>query len=206
MVINKISDSLCSLQRSSLCSVNTSKGFEDHKGDYFENPQQGFWFTLTIADVDADGKPDIIAGNLGTNSLVHASDKEPAELYYADFDGNGSVDPFFNYYIQGASYPFVSRDELNEQIYPMRKRFTSYKNYSNATMKDIFSAVDLSKAKKLTVSEQNTVCFMNRNGEFVKSALPMKAQISVVTKILASDLIRMEKSTCCSWVIIQTAG
>ncbi len=167
--------------------INTSKGFEDHTTDYFEKPQQGFWFTLTIADVDADGKPDIIAGNLGTNSLIHASEKEPAELYYADFDGNGSIDPFFNYYIQGTSYPFVSRDELNEQIYPMRKKFTSYKNYSNATMNDIFSFDDLSKAKKLTVTEQNTACFLNRNGKFVKSALPVQAQFSVVTKILARD-------------------
>lgn len=108
-------------------------------------------------------------------------------MYYADFDANGSVDPFFNYYIQGTSYPFVSRDELNEQIYPMRKKFTSYKNYSNATMNDIFSADDLSKAKKLTVTEQNTVCFLNRNRKFVKSALPVQAQFSVVTKILARD-------------------
>ena len=75
--------------------INTTKGFVDRTNDYFEKPQQGFWFTLTIADVDADGRPDIIAGNLGTNSLIRASEKEPAELYYADFDANGSIDPFF---------------------------------------------------------------------------------------------------------------
>ncbi len=69
----------------------------------------------------------------------------------------------------------------------MRKKFTSYKNYSNATITDIFSADDLSKAKKLSVTEQNTVCLLNRNGKFIKAALPLQAQFSVVTKILAQD-------------------
>jgi hypothetical protein len=108
-------------------------------------------------------------------------------MYYADFDGNGSIDPFFTFYIQGVSYPFVSRDELNEQIYPMRKKFSSYKAYCDATMKDIFSLDDLAKATKLTANDVQTSCFLNRNGKFVKALLPLEAQFSMVTKIIAAD-------------------
>ena len=167
--------------------INTTNGFIDKTSDYFTEPANGFWNTLTLADIDGDGKEDIIAGNLGLNSPIHVSDTTPAEIFYADFDGNGSIDPFLNFYVQGKSYPFVSRDELNEQIYPMRKKFSSYKNYADAAMKEIFSPEELSKASRLSVNETRSVCFLNRNGKFVKSVLPLQAQFSIVSKILAGD-------------------
>ncbi len=166
---------------------NTVSGFIDKTSEFFSTPERGFWFSLKVTDVDGDRLLDIIAGNLGINTQIKASEKEPAELYYADFDGNGSIDPFFNFYIQGTSYPYVSRDELNEQMYSMRKKFTSYKEYANATMPLIFSPDELNKANKLTVSEIRTVCFLNRNGKFLKSILPLPAQFSVVSRILTED-------------------
>ncbi|WP_343674769.1 VCBS repeat-containing protein [Chitinophaga sp.] len=167
--------------------INKADGFKDKTADYFDQPQNGFWFSLAVKDVDGDGNDDLIAGNLGLNTQIKASPKEPAELYYADFDKNGNIDPFLNFYIQGVSYPYVSRDELNDQIYPMRKKFTSYKNYSDATMKDIVAPDDLAKAGKLTVTETRSLCLLNRNGKFVVSPLPVEAQFSVVNKILTGD-------------------
>lgn len=167
--------------------TNTKAGFVDETTKYFDHPVSGFWNTLTITDVDGDGKPDIIAGNLGANTQIHASQAEPAEMYFADFDGNGSIDPFFNFYIQGVSYPFVSRDELNDQIYPMRKRFTSYKAYCDATMKDVFTPDELAKATKLTANEVETCLFLNRGGKFVKGQLPLQAQYSSVSEIITGD-------------------
>jgi hypothetical protein len=167
--------------------INTTTGFKDKTSDYFATPQKGFWFKLSVADVNGDGKPDLIAGNLGLNTQIHASDKEPAELYFADFDGNGSVDPFVNFYMQGKSYPFVSRDELNEQIYPMRKKFNSYKMYADVSIHDIFSADDLAKAGKLDINNVNTTLFINRDGKFTAVALPVEAQFAPVTQILTND-------------------
>jgi hypothetical protein len=167
--------------------ANKATGFTDKTTDYFDQPQSGIWFSLSLADVDGDGHDDIIAGNLGMNTQIHTSAKEPAELYYADFDKNGSIDPFLNFYVQGVSYPFVSRDELNDQIYPMRKKFTSYKNYSNATMKEIIAPDDLAKAGKLTANETRTLCLLYKNGKFVANALPVQAQFTLVSKILTDD-------------------
>jgi hypothetical protein len=167
--------------------INTPDGFKDKTSDYFDAPQNGFWFSIAFADVNGDGEIDLIAGNLGLNSQIHASPKEPAEMYALDVDNNGSIDPFFNFYVQGKSYPFVSRDELNEQIYPMRRKFSSYAAYSNATMADILSPADLAKAQKLTVNETKTMLYINQHGKFKPAALPMQAQFSVVSHILTAD-------------------
>jgi len=167
--------------------LNTPNGFVDKTSAWFDGSQPGFWNTLTVADLDGDGKPDLIAGNMGQNCCVKFSGKEPGELYFADFDHNGSIDPFFNFYIQGVSYPFVSRDELNEQMYPMRKKFNSYKDYSNATMKDLFSKEELAAAGKLTVTQDRTMCWLNKGGHFVAVDLPVQAQFAPVTRVLAGD-------------------
>jgi hypothetical protein len=81
----------------------------------------------------------------------------------------------------------VSRDELNEVIYPMRRKFTSYKAYADAVMTDIFSADDLAKAGKLEVSELRTCLYLNNKGTFVPAELPMEAQFSMVTQIMSGD-------------------
>ncbi len=167
--------------------INSSADFKDESANYFDTPQNGFWSAISFADVNGDGEPDLIAGNLGLNSQIHTSEKEPAELYYADFDNNGSIDPFFNFYVQGKSYPFISRDELNEQIYPMRRKFSSYKAYADATINDIFSPADLAKAQKLTVNGTKTTLYLNQHGKFKAAALPVEAQFSVVTEILTGD-------------------
>lgn len=178
---------LCGEMMPVMVFENTPSGFADKTNSYFSKPESGFWSAISITDINNDDLQDIIVGNLGSNTQIHASEKEPVELYYADFDGNGSIDPFLNFYIKGASYPFVSRDELNEQIYPMRKKFTSYKDYADATIGQIFSAEELSKANKLTVSETRSVCFINRSGKFEKSVLPSQAQFSFVSKIIIND-------------------
>jgi len=167
--------------------INTANGFTDATTTYFPNGNNGFWNTLTIADINGDGKDDIIAGNLGLNSQIHCNPNEPGKMYYADFDGNGNIDPILTCYVQGKSYPYVSRDELNNQIFAMRKRFTSYRDYSNATITDIFTADELAKADTLVVNELHTCLFINQNGKFVKTDLPMKAQFSYISKIIADD-------------------
>ncbi|MFP5081495.1 VCBS repeat-containing protein [Pedobacter sp. JCM 36344] len=167
--------------------INTKEGFTDKTQDYFATPSKGFWFKIDFADVNGDGKPDLIAGNLGQNSQLHASENEQAELYYADFDNNGSIDPFFCFYLDGKSYPFVSRDEINEQIYPIRRRFSSYKAYADATINEIFTTQELATASKLSINTTQTTLFINQNGKFVAASLPIQAQFAPVSQILTND-------------------
>ncbi|WP_460982959.1 VCBS repeat-containing protein [Spirosoma fluminis] len=169
---------------------NTKAGFVDATSQYFPENESGLWLSIAVGDINGDGKKDIVAGNLGTNSQIKMSQQEPAELYYTDFDNNGSIDPFFSFYVQGTSYPFVSRDELNDQIYAMRKRFGFYKDYANATLANIFLPEELAQAKKLTAVECHSVCYVNQGGRFEKQILPLPAQLAPVTNILIRDVNR----------------
>lgn len=170
--------------------INTPTGFVDQTANFFPQQDLGFWHSLAITDVNNDGKLDIVAGNLGINSQLQFSDKQPAELLYADFDNNGSIDPFFCFYVQGTMYPFVSRDELNDQIYAMRKRFGFYKDYADATIEKILTPEELSGAQKLSVTEPHTVCYLSNAADthFTKHLLPIEAQFSPVTQIITRDL------------------
>jgi hypothetical protein len=59
------------------------------------------WQKIVLDDIDHDGDIDILAGNLGLNTQLRASQKEPMTLTYGDFDQNGTIEPVINYFIQG---------------------------------------------------------------------------------------------------------
>ncbi|MFI5128843.1 MAG: VCBS repeat-containing protein [Chitinophagales bacterium] len=156
----------------------TDMGLQSHKG---------WWNTFEVFDADKDGDLDLVAGNWGLNSQLKASQQEPVEMIWKDFDNNGSIDPFLCNYIKGRSYPYISRDELLDEIYPMRKKFTSYKSYADATIQDIFSAEELKNAGKLEATDLATTYFENVNGHFTERSLPVQVQFSPVYKIVVQD-------------------
>ncbi len=169
------------------CFENDGKKLSDVSYKYFDTTLTGWWNRLEIADLNGDGKPDIIAGNWGNNSQLHASAKEPVEMYYGDFDENGFIDPLLCYYIEGVSYPMASRDELTDQIVSLRQRFPTYDSYSQATIKDILSKEQMDTAKKLSVNYFNSCWFENSNVKFIKHELPSQANYSPVYAIAAND-------------------
>lgn len=155
---------------------------------YFKNLSSGWWNTIEKGDFNEDGKPDFIVGNMGTNTQFKISEKEPAELYYRDFDANGSIDPIFCFYIQGKSYPYVTRDELLSQLVYLRSKFTNYQSYSTATLQDIFGPQALEKANKLTADRMETTLFLSTpDGEYEMTTLPAEAQYSPVYSIMDLD-------------------
>lgn len=168
--------------------INNNGKLEDKTGAYFDSTFTGWWNTIQVQDMNGDGKPDIIAGNEGLNTQCRASEKEPAEIYFKDFDGNGSVDPFFCFYIRDTSYPFVTRDELFDQMPGMRSKYPSYKDYADHTIHDIFSSSDLSDAGHLSATCLETSYFeMGADGKFHKKPLPIQVQQSPVFTITAFD-------------------
>lgn len=168
--------------------INTNGKLENKTANYFDKNYTGWWNKLLTGDFNRDGKPDLIVGNVGLNTQCKASDKQPAEMYFKDFDDNGSVDPILCFYIKDTSYPYVTRDELLDQMSNMRTRFTDYKSYADATLKDIFSEDELKDAGLLQANYLQTAYFASgKDGRFYQKALPLQVQFSPVYAIAAGD-------------------
>jgi hypothetical protein len=162
--------------------------FKNQKGklvnasnQFFENNYSGWWNKILVGDFNADLRPDLVFGNTGLNTQFQASEKEPLEMYYKDFDNNGSVDPVLSTYIQGKRYPYLTRDELLTQLPLLRKRFSDFKSYADVTMEELFKGPELKEAGHLVASHMATSCFINQpNGKFTPVELPKEVQYSPV--------------------------
>jgi hypothetical protein len=160
----------------------------DATSKYFDKKYAGWWNCIQVGDINHDGKPDLIAGNLGLNTQCRATDTEPAEMLYKDFDDNGSVDPMLSFYIQHKSYLYVSRDELLDQMSMMRTRFPDYKSYADATTSEVFTPDEIKGARWLTANYLSTACFVsNARGKLHPVALPLQAQYAPVYTITIID-------------------
>lgn len=168
--------------------INVNGKFQNKTKDYFDKEYCGWWNKLLVGDFNKDGKQDLIIGNQGLNSQCRATDKEPAELYYKDFDYNGTIDPILCFYIQGKSYPYMSRDELITQLNDMHKKFVDYKSFADATINDLFTKDELKDAGHLKANYFNTALFeAGANGRFTEKQLPIQAQYSPVFTITRFD-------------------
>ncbi len=168
--------------------LNQGGKLKNQTDQYFDKRYTGWWNTLKVDDFNGDGKPDLIVGNLGLNSQCKVSDAEPAELYYKDFDDNGSIDPILCFYVMGKSYPYLTREELLDQMSIMRNRFNDYKSYADATINDVFTDDERKGAKILKTNFLATAYFESTaGGKFKEKPLPIQVQYSPVYTITSID-------------------
>jgi hypothetical protein len=167
--------------------IHTDGTFVEKTSDYFDKTYSGWWNKIHTADFNHDGQMDLVVGNHGLNSQCKVSDQEPAALVYKDFDNNGSVDPMLCFYIQGKRYPYVSRDELIEQLGMMRARFPDYRSYADAELENVFTESELKDTGSLSVNFLETACFIRDSLRFTRSTLPIQAQFSPVYTITSLD-------------------
>jgi hypothetical protein len=162
--------------------------FANKTGEYGLSKTQGWWNNLSIADFDKDGDLDFVAGNLGLNSRLKASEKEPVELWVDDFDGNGSTEQILTYYNQGMSFPFVSRDQLVKQIPQMRKKFLKYATYTSVQIGNVLTPEQMNHAERKYAYRFQSSYFENVEGKFFMKDLPMEAQIFPIRSFLSEDI------------------
>src|SRR5205814_8344926 len=132
---------------------------------------------------------DFIVGNLGLNTRLQASEREPVTMYVKDFDGSGVAKQIISAYNQGTSYPIALRDELVAALPALKARYPRYEDYARQTVSDIFSAADLKGAVfKQARTFATALARNNGDGSFTLVPLPREAQIAPVYGILASDI------------------
>ena len=167
---------------------NTGGHFEDATARFGLDKTQGFWRSLAVADFDGDGDMDFVAGNLGLNSRMTASEQSPLFIYAKDFDSNGSVDPLMGYTKDGVEYPLALREVMLKQLPGLKKKFVRNKPYAYATLEDLYPRSELKTAKYFHANMLQSAYFENQNGKFVLKSLPNPAQISPVNAFLVRDL------------------
>ena len=148
---------------------------------------QGWWYSLTAIDLDADGDQDLLAGNLGTNSIYHASPAQPLTLRVADYDDNGRLDPIMMMYFGQESHPVHPRNTLGRQLPNLKKQATSYAEY--ASWVDAIMPAVGEDGFILSATEFRSVYLENDgNGHFRVRVLPNAAQTAPIRDALATRL------------------
>jgi hypothetical protein len=157
----------------------------ENSGLEFSN---GWWNFIHLEDFDKDGDLDMMAGNLGLNSKLKASVKEPVRMYVGDFDKNDSTDQVISYYIGGKEYPFHTRDEMMKQMPSLKKRYLSYHKFAEATLQDMFSEEQLDEADVFVAYNFESCYIENLGGlRFRMKPLPRAIQFSTADAMLTGD-------------------
>ncbi len=148
----------------------------------------GWYNAIITADLNGDGKPDLLLGNHGLNSRFRASPEAPVIMHVNDFDQNGKAEQIISTYENGKAYPMPLLHDLVKQMPGLRKRYLKYSSFGDQTMEDIFSKEVLDRSVVQRATEMRSLALINKgNGDFAVRYLPMRAQEFPVYALIADD-------------------
>jgi enediyne biosynthesis protein E4 len=151
------------------------------KGNYPElEKRTGWWNSLLVQDITGDGNPEIVAGNLGLNSKLKASEEKPLFLYLGDYDQNGQLDPILFHHMGEALVPFASRDDLIKQIPGLKGKHASYADYAKSRTPKEVLGVETATEKILETVELSSGVFSWSGKDFKFTAFAPEAQLSPI--------------------------
>ncbi|TSD66074.1 hypothetical protein FFF34_001345 [Inquilinus sp. KBS0705] len=169
------------------------KIYKNSKGKFSYDKQldnyKGWWGSLQIADINGDGKLDILAGNIGLNSKFRATEKEPMKIYVKDFDKNGTKECITSIYrTDHTAYVFHMKPDLVGQMPILKKKYLKYTDYAGKPFNQVFSDEDLAGAEQHEMNYLASAVFINSgNTNFTIQPFPYNAQLSNVGTILCDD-------------------
>ncbi len=148
----------------------------------------GMWNSITVHDLDNNGRKDLLLGNAGLNLKFKASYESPIEIFLNDFDDNGQVDPVILYPFDEYYVPFASKDKLDDQMPFLKKKFTSYNSFSMVkSYEDLFDVPRDSLIQIKKINELRSMVFLNKKDSFSPVPFPKEAQLSPIQDILVTS-------------------
>jgi hypothetical protein len=151
--------------------------------------KKGWWQTVVAADLNNDGREDLIFGNLGENFYLHPDKNNPVKLFLNDFDNNGQIDKIITRTVDGKDKPVFMKSELESQMPVLKKQNLRNGDYAKKTVQELFSKEQIEKALVKQVNYSSScIAFNNGNGNFTLQNLPLNCQLSSVKSILPVDI------------------
>lgn len=148
----------------------------------------GWWFSIDQGDFDNDGDMDFVAGNLGLNYKYKTTKEHPFDVYYKDFDGNGSKDIVLGYYNYGKHYPLRGFSCSSQQIPNLKKDIKKYDIFASLEIEEIYGEQNLSNALHYEIDTFASTYIENLgNGKFKLSELPIESQFSSINDMIVRD-------------------
>ena len=165
----------------------------DDKGaqEITSNLQQlnGWWSAVEAADLNNDGHPDLVLGNLGENFYLQATPESPIKLWIKDFDENGTIEKIITQRIDGKDKPVFLKKELTEQIASLRKQNLKYIDFAGKSIQELFTKEQLNRTVTREVTYTASIIALNDGkGNFSVQKLPWQVQLSNVNAIVITDL------------------
>ena len=165
------------------------------KGDHFVeiksnlNKVFGLWQTVTAADVNSDGKTDLIFGNIGENFYLRPDSANPVKLWINDFNQNGSLDKILTYTIDGRDVPVFLKSDMQDEIPSIKKQNLKHQDYAKKSIQELFPEDVIKKSTVKTFNYPSSIVALNEgNGNFKIEKLPVMTQLSSVNSIRAFDV------------------
>lgn len=161
--------------------------FENRDGEFYDISQivgldryKGWWNGIATGDFNNDGRPDIIATNMGTNSSYQTNGDHSLKMHYGDINRDNRIDMIESYY-DSTREAYVPRRQLQEYesisdifLYGI----SSNEAFANATVNQILG---FDADNRLSYKEINTLehtVFINEGDTFTARPLPDEAQLS----------------------------
>ena len=150
---------------------------------------RGWWFSLVAGDFNQDGRPDLVAGNLGLNFAYRTSPQSRFGVYAGDFTGDRTTDIVLTQEIDGTEYPLFGRAKLGPTIYPAALRFPTYEGFAAASVEELFGTTQLRRTLHYQTDTFASLYLQNTgDGTFTPAPLPNLAQISPIRGSVAHDV------------------
>jgi hypothetical protein len=152
------------------------------------NYSSGWWWCVDSMDIDNDGDPDYVLGNIGHNYKFKASEQAPLEVYIHDFNDNGKDDFVIGYHQDGKIFPTVDRSRTLKLNRYLKSRMPSNDYYALLTLEDIYGKEKLQSAFNKKIYAHSSGILENKgNGIFEFKTFDQQAQISVTNSIIIED-------------------
>jgi enediyne biosynthesis protein E4 len=161
--------------------------FTDRSEEWGFGDKTGWWYSVALADVNQDGKMDIITGNIGLNNKFKIKEKNPLHVFANDFDENGVYDIVLSSSYKGNLVPVRGRQCSSEQMPFIKEKFPTYAQFANATLEDIYGEDKLQESLHYEANEARSMVWLNQGKSFSPLPLPNAAQIGPLLSILVVD-------------------